>query len=102
MKLAKRVFLEIALTGVTATSVVQAQGYVTESSFPNFFAEMRPMIAKMAAADKKMAMSMEAGIMKMERDHQMAMIKSAAEHKMAMLKMRREYEDFLQGRGGSQ
>ena len=102
MKLAKRVFLAIALAGVAATTVVNAQGYVTESTFPTFFAEMRPMIAKMPAADKKKAMEMEAGIMKMERDHKMAMNKFAMEHRMAILNMRREYEDFLQGRGGSQ
>ena len=66
MKLAKRVFLAIALAGVAATTVVNAQGYVTESTFPTFFAEMRPMIAKMPAADKKKAMEMEAGIMKKE------------------------------------
>lgn len=102
MKLANRVFLAVALAGVTATTVVNAQGFVTESKFPTFFAEMRPMLAKLSAADKKKAMEMEAAVMKMEGDHQMAMTQSTMQHKMAILKMRREYEDFIFGRGGSQ
>lgn len=102
MKLAKRVFLAAALAGVAAISVVSAQGFVMESSYPTFFAEMRPMVAKLSAADKKKAMEMEAAIMKMQGDHQMAMTKSALEHRMAILKMRREYEDFAFSRGGSQ
>lgn len=100
MKLTKHVFLAIALAGVAATGVVNAQGYVTESSYPTFFAEMRPMVAKMNAADKQKAMDMEMAIMKMERDHQMAMTKSSMEHKMAILKMRQEYEDLLYSKGG--
>ena len=102
MKLANRVFLAVALAGVTATTVVNAQGFVTESKFTTFFAEMRPMLAKLSAADKKKAMEMEAAVMKMEGDHQMAMTQSTMQHKMAILKMRREYEDFIFGRGGSQ
>ena len=60
MKLANRVFLAVALAGATATTVANAQGFVTESKFPTFFAEMRPMLAKLSAADKKKAMEMEA------------------------------------------
>lgn len=67
MKLAKRVLLAIALValvGAAATTSVNAQGFVTESAYPKFFAEMRPMLAKMSAADKKKAMEMEATVMK--------------------------------------
>jgi hypothetical protein len=100
MKLAKRLLIAISLGMVAATGTVNAQGFVTESTYPNFFAEMRPMVAKLSAADKKKAMDMEAAIMKMEGDHRMNMTKSTMEHRMAILKMRREYEDFTFSRGG--
>ena len=102
MKLAKTVLLAISLAGVAATSSVNAQGFLTESAYPTYFAEMRPMVARLSAADKKKALDMEAAIMKMEGEHQMAMTKMTLEHKMAILTMRREYEDFLYGRGGAQ
>ena len=73
-----------------------------ESSYPAFFAEMRPMVAKLSVADKKKVMEMEAAIMKIAVKHEMAMTKSTTEHRMAILKMRREYEEFAYSRGGSQ
>ena len=102
MKLAKTALLAISLAGIGAASSVSAQGFLTESAYPTYFAEMRPMVAKLNAADKKKAMDMEAAIMKMEGDHQMMMTNAMLEHKMAILKMRREYEDFAYSRGGAQ
>ena len=102
MKLAKRVLLAISLAGLAANNFVNAQGFVMESRYPTFFAEMRTMLAKMPTTDKKKAMELGAAIMKMEGEHQMVMTKSEMEHRMAILKMRREYEEFAYTRGGSQ
>lgn len=102
MKLAKPIFLALSLATITSSAIVSAQGFVIESAYPTYFAEMRQMMAKMNASDKQKAMEMEAAILKMERDHQMAMTKATMEHKMAILKMRREYEDFTYSRVGGQ
>jgi hypothetical protein len=77
-----------------------ADGGASENDVTSsYFQRMRPMIMKMADADKKKAMAMEAAIMKMEGDHAMAMTKASMEHKLAIMKMKREYEEFLYSKG---
>ena len=56
-----------------ANNAVADGGFSENMSTSGYFAQMRPMIAKMNAVDKKKAMDMEIAIMKMEMNHQMAM-----------------------------
>ncbi len=100
MKLAKTVLLAMTVAGIGVASSANAQGFHVESAYPTYFAEMRPMVAKLNAADRRKATDMEAAIMKMEGEHRMAMTKATLEHKMVILKMRREYEDFAFRAGG--
>ena len=101
MKHVKSALLALSMLGAIGISTpALADGGASENEYTSsYFSRMRPMAMKMADADKKKAMSMEAAIMKMEGDHAMAMTKATMEHKMAVMKMKREYEDFLYGKG---
>jgi hypothetical protein len=83
-----------------AGSALADGGFSENETASRYFTQMRPMVARMNAADKKKAMDMEMAIMKMESSHQMAMGKATMEHKMAIMKMRQEYEDHIYSKGG--
>ena len=102
MKSVKTALLALSMIGAIglANNAVADGGFSENMSTSGYFAQMRPMIAKMNAVDKKKAMDMEMAIMKMEMNHQMAMTKATMEHKMSIMKMRQEYEDHIYSRGG--
>ena len=103
MKHFKQVLAAIVLAG-TVGSAAPAFAYNdalygSDQWSREYMVNVRPMVAKMAMADKKKVMDMEMAIMKMEADHTMAMMKMDVDHKMAMAKMRRELEEFIIGKG---
>lgn len=102
MKSVKVALLALSMMGAMGMAPsASADGGFSENEYTSrYFSQMRPMIAKMNAVDKKKAMDMEMAIMKMEMNHQMAMTKATMEHKMAIMKMRQEYEDHIYSRGG--
>lgn len=102
MKSVKVALLALSMAGALgmATSAVADGGFSENMGAAGYFAQMRPMVGKMNAADKKKAMDMEMAIMKMESSHQMAMTKASMDHKLAVLKMRQEYEDHIFSKGG--
>lgn len=102
MKSVKVALLALSMMAATgmSTSALADGGFSENMSASSYFTQMRPMVAKMNAADKKKAMDMEMAIMKMESAHQMAMGKATMEHKMAIMKMRQEYEDHIYSKGG--
>ena len=102
MKSVKTALLALSMIGAmgVATSAMADGGFAEADAGSRYFTQMRPMFAKMNAADKKKAMDMEMAIMKMESSHEMAMIKATMEHKLAIMKMRQEYEDLIYSKGG--
>lgn len=102
MKSVKVALLALSMMGAMGMAPsASADGGFSENEYTSrYFSQMRPMIAKMNAVDKKKAMDMEMAIMKMEMNHQMAMTKATMEHKMSIMKMRQEYEDHIYSRGG--
>lgn len=102
MKSVKVALLALSMMGAMgmATSATADGGFSENDYTSRYFSQMRPMIAKMNAVDKKKAMDMEMAIMKMEMNHQMSMTKATMEHKMAIMKMRQEYEDHIYSKGG--
>ena len=102
MKSVKVALLALSMASAMgmATSVFADGGFSENMSASGYFTQMRPMVAKMNAADKKKAMEMEMAIMKMEGAHDMAITKATMEHKMAIMKMRQEYEDHVYSKGG--
>jgi hypothetical protein len=72
-----------------------------DSDWPRYYTDaVRPMMAKMSAADRKKAMEMEMAIQRMEADHAMSMMKSEMNHRATIQKMRRELEDWVFSRVG--
>ena len=102
MKSVKTALLALSMIGAMgiATSATADGGFAEADAGSRYFTQMRPMVAKMNAADKKKAMDMEMAIMKMESAHQMAMGKATMEHKLSIMKMRQEYEDLIYSKGG--
>ena len=102
MKSVKTALLALSMIGAMgmAPSATADGGWSESDAGSRYFTQMRPMVAKMNAADKKKAMDMEMAIMKMEGAHQMAMTKATMEHKMAIMKMRQDYEDHIYSKGG--
>lgn len=102
MKSVKVALLALSMMGAMGmtTSAVADGGFSENDYTSRYFLQMRPMVAKMNAVDKKKAMDMEMAIMKMEGAHSMAMAKATMDHKMAITKMRAEYEEFIFSKGG--
>lgn len=103
MKHIKGVLTAMALTGMlgaaTPALAVNDALYGSEQWSREYMASVRPLVAKLAMADKKKVMDMEMAIMRMESDHAMTMMKMDTDHKMAIAKMRRELEEFIYGKG---
>ena len=102
MKSVKTALLALSMIGAMGmtTTAMADGGFAEADAGSRYFTQMRPMLTKMNAADKKKAMDMEMAIMKMEMTHQMAMGKATMEHKLAIMKMRQEYEEHIFSRGG--
>jgi hypothetical protein len=102
MKSVKVALLALSMMGALGMSsgAMADGGFSENDAGSRYFTQMRPMVSKMSAADKKKAMDMEMAIMKMETAHEMAMTKATMEHKMAIMKMRQEYEDHIYSKGG--
>jgi hypothetical protein len=102
MKSVKVALLALSMMGGLglASNAFADGGFSENDAGSRYFTQMRPMVAKMSAADKKKAMEMEMAIMKMETAHQMAMTKATMEHKMSIMKMRQEYENHIYSAGG--
>lgn len=91
------------MTALSAAVPASAQfgGEYTSDNWSRYYTEvMRPMIAKMPAAEAKKVMDMEMSIAKMESEHRATMMKMESDHKMSVLKMRQELELALY-RGGA-
>ncbi len=89
----------LSTVGFASSASANNYLYGEYSTSASYFMQMRPMMMKMSAADKKKAMDMEMAIMKMEGDHAMAMAKAKMDHTMAIMKMKREYEEYLFSKG---
>lgn len=102
MKSVKTAILVLSLVGSLGIApMASADGGFAEADFgTSYFLQMRSIMMKLNAADKKKAADMEMAIMKMETEHAMAMTKASMEHKMAIMKMRQEYESFIFSRVG--
>ena len=102
MRSVKTALLALSMIGAVgmASTAVADGGWSESDGGSRYFTQMRPMVAKMNATDKKKAMDMEMAIMKMETSHQMAMTKATMEHRMAIMKMRQEYDDLVYSKGG--
>jgi hypothetical protein len=81
---------------IATAMFAQYSGEYPSDNWHNYYSQMiKPMVAKMNAAEVKKVMEMEMALAKMEANHTSTMSKMTMDHKLAVMKMRQDIETFV-------
>jgi hypothetical protein len=99
VKFAKLALIAAAMAvtlGSALPAAAQNAGEYASDNWQNYYSQMiKPMVAKMNAAEVKKVMDMEMALAKMEASHSATMSKMSMDHKLAVMKMRQDIETFV-------